>query len=43
MSSPHPEHLADLRRSGHTDETIQDAGIYTVPPDEIGKKLGGQP
>jgi hypothetical protein len=24
-----------------TTETIQAAGIYTVPPDEIGKKLGG--
>jgi hypothetical protein len=37
----HAEHLADLRRSGLTDETIQAAGIYTVPPGEIGKKLGG--
>lgn len=37
----HPEHLADLRRSDLSDETIQAAGIYTVPPDEIGKKLGG--
>jgi hypothetical protein len=37
----HPEHMADLKRSGLTDETIQAAGIYTVPPDEIGKKLGG--
>jgi len=33
----HPDHLADLRRSGLTDETIQAAGIYTVPPDEIGR------
>jgi len=39
--SLHPEYLEDLRRSGLTDETIQAAGIYTVPPDEIGKKLGG--
>ncbi len=37
-----PEHLADLRRSGLTPETIQAANIYTVPPDEIGKKLGGR-
>jgi putative DNA primase/helicase len=33
--------MADLKRSGLTDETIQAAGIYTVSPDEIGKKLGG--
>jgi hypothetical protein len=31
----HPEHLADLRRSGLTDETIRAAGIYTVPPDRL--------
>ena len=37
----HPDHLADLRRSVVTDETIRVAGIYSVPPDEIGKKLGG--
>ncbi len=37
----HPNHLADLHRSGLTPETIRAAGIYTVPPDEIGKKLGG--
>jgi hypothetical protein len=37
----HPDHLADLRRSGLSDKTIGAAGIYTVPPDEIGKKLGG--
>jgi hypothetical protein len=36
-----PAHLADLRRSGLTDATIEAAGIYTVTPDEIGKKLGG--
>jgi hypothetical protein len=34
-------HLADLQESGLTDETIQAAGIYTVPTDEIAKKLGG--
>jgi hypothetical protein len=37
----HPAHLADLKRSGLSEETIQVAGIYTVPPDEICKKLGG--
>jgi len=40
-NSFHPEHLSDLRRSGLTDETVRGAGIYTVPPGEIGKKLGG--
>jgi hypothetical protein len=39
--SLHPDHRADLKQSGLSDETIQAAGIYTVPPDEIGKKLGG--
>jgi hypothetical protein len=39
--SLHPEHLANLRRSGLTNKTINEAEIYTVPPDEIGKKLGG--
>ncbi len=37
----HPEHLADLRRSGLTDATIRAAGIYTVNPGDIGKKMGG--
>jgi hypothetical protein len=41
MSDFHPKHLADLRKSGLTDETIQAAGIYTVTPGDIGKKLGG--
>jgi hypothetical protein len=35
------EHLADLQQSGLTDATIQAAGIYTVTPGDIGKKLGG--
>jgi hypothetical protein len=40
----HSEHMADMQlRSGLTPERIREAGIYTVPPDEIGKKLGGQP
>jgi len=41
MIHMHPSHLADLRRSGLAEETIRAAGIYTVPPREIGKKLGG--
>ncbi len=40
-ASLHPAHLADLQQSGLTNETIHAAGVYTVPPDEIGKKLGG--
>ena len=36
----HPAHLADLQQSDLTDETIRAAGIYTVTPGEIGKKLG---
>lgn len=34
-------HLADLQQSGLTDETIRAAGIYTVTPGDIGKKVGG--
>ena len=41
MSNLHPDHLADLRKSGLTDETIRAAGIYTVTPGDLGKKLGG--
>jgi len=41
MANLHPDHLADLRKSGLTDETIEAAGIYTVTPGDIGKKLGG--
>ncbi|MFA4901747.1 MAG: DUF3854 domain-containing protein [Desulfobaccales bacterium] len=41
MRNLHVDHLADLRKSGLTDETIQAAGIYTVTPGDIGKKLGG--
>jgi hypothetical protein len=41
MRSFHPSHLADLQKSGLTDEIIREAGLYSVPPDEIGKKLRG--
>lgn len=41
MKALHPDHFDDLRRSGLTDETIQQAGIYSVRPADIGKKLGG--
>lgn len=39
--SLHPAHLADLRKSGLLDKTIQEAGIYSVPPVDISKKLEG--
>jgi hypothetical protein len=39
MNSLHPDHLKDLRKSGLSDQTIQEAGIYSVPPCEIAKKL----
>jgi hypothetical protein len=41
MKALHPDHLEDLERSGLTPDTIRAAGIYTVSPGEIGKKLGG--
>ncbi len=35
-----PQHLEDLRKSGLTDDTIQEADIKSVPPNQINKKLG---
>lgn len=37
----HPQHLADLRKSGLSDEIIRAAGIRSVPPRDIPKKLNG--
>jgi hypothetical protein len=34
----HLDHLKDMERSGLTPDTIRRAGVYTVPPDEIGLK-----
>ena len=39
-SALHPEHLADLRRSGLTDETIATHKVRTVPPAMIDQLLG---
>ena len=39
----HPEHLADLRRSGLTDETITRQKIRSVPPHMIEQLLGFDP
>ena len=36
----HPSHMADLKKSGLSDEMIQAAGIYSVRPGDISKKLG---
>lgn len=38
--SLHPDHLADLKKSGLSDETILLAKVYSVPPHDITKKLG---
>ena len=35
-----PDHKADLEKSGLTPKTIESAGIYSVPPDEINKLFG---
>lgn len=42
-STLHPEHLADLRKSGLTDATIATHKIRSVPPDMIGRLLGFEP
>jgi putative DNA primase/helicase len=34
------EHYKDLKKSGLLDDTIREAGIKSVPPDQINKKLG---
>jgi hypothetical protein len=39
----HPEHLADLRRSGVTNETITRQKIRSVPPHMIAQLLGFDP
>ena len=36
----HPLHLEDLRKSGLSDSTIAEAGIKTLPPNDINKRLG---
>ncbi len=39
----HPEHLADLRRSGLTEETIRTLGIRSERPHDIPKLVGWNP
>jgi hypothetical protein len=38
--SLHPDYLADLRKSGLSDETIRRVGIYSVVPRDINGKIG---
>jgi len=41
ISDPfHPAHLEDLKKSLLSDETIKEAGIKTIPPNEINRRLG---
>lgn len=35
-----PEHHRDLQKSGLSDDTIREAGIKSILPDQINKKLG---
>ncbi len=37
----HPNHLADLRRSGLTDETIRALGLFSASPQDIPRFLSG--
>jgi len=39
----YPDHLADLRKSGLTDETVTAMGVYSVPPADIARLLGWNP
>jgi len=39
----HPEHLADLAKSGLTEEIVREAAIYTVRPGDIRKLAGWCP
>jgi len=39
----HPDHAADLRKSGLTHETIAAMGVYSVPPTDIPHLLGWNP
>lgn len=39
-SSFHPEHKADLLASGLDLKYAYQAGVFTLPPDDVGKVLG---
>lgn len=40
MMNFHTDHLSDLQKSGLSDETIDQAGIKSVSPGQINKRLG---
>lgn len=40
MANLHPDHKADLEKSGLTEETIRTSNVYSVPPNQIDKILG---
>lgn len=39
----HPDHLADLRRSGLADDMIRAAGLYSVRPCDLSRMIGFAP
>jgi len=39
----HPDHLADMQKSGLNDDTIEVMGVYSVRPNDIPKQLGWNP
>jgi hypothetical protein len=41
--SLHPEHIADLQKSGLSSETIRSMGVYSVRPCDISRILGWEP
>lgn len=43
MDNLHPEHLADLKKSGLNTETINAMGVYSARPSDIPKLLGFNP
>tara|TARA_B100000315_G_C14448789_1_gene528107 strand:- start:169 stop:789 length:621 start_codon:yes stop_codon:yes gene_type:complete len=40
MNKLHPDHYADLKKSGLSDETIEQAGIRSIAPGQINKMIG---
>ena len=39
----HPDHIADLRKSGLSDETIKLMGVYSSRPGDIPSLVGWNP
>ena len=40
MNNLHPHHMADLRKSGLSNDSIEEAGIKSISPDRINKTIG---